>query len=193
MSFSLNVVSEFAEIDKITVKDISCQHFLCKRPGCHHGVSKTHVRDRIFKRARTYHLLCKRPGCYLSASKTRVRDWIFKLIQFIPHKLNSVPGNSFSVHCLGPGGVRPGGVCIRGSVSKGGGKPQIGRGTQTTTQFLTNSILFQVIHSLFIRRQINHFYCSNHIQFNQTRLNYLFSSKKKRKKRKEKKEKESYK
>ena len=24
-------------------------HLLCKRPGCHHSTSKTHVRDRIFK------------------------------------------------------------------------------------------------------------------------------------------------
>ena len=31
------------------------------------------------KRIRTCHLLCKRPGCYHSASKTHVRDRIFKL------------------------------------------------------------------------------------------------------------------
>ena len=31
------------------------------------------------KRTRTWHLLCKRPGCYHSSSKTHVRDWIFKL------------------------------------------------------------------------------------------------------------------
>ena len=30
------------------------------------------------KRARTFHLLCKRPGCYHSTSKTHVRERIFK-------------------------------------------------------------------------------------------------------------------
>ena len=35
---------------------------------CHHS-----------KRARTCHLLCERPGCYHSVSKTHVRDTIFKL------------------------------------------------------------------------------------------------------------------
>ena len=47
-------------------------HLLCKRPGCYHSASKTHVRDRIIKRVRTCHLLYKRPGCYHSTSKTHV-------------------------------------------------------------------------------------------------------------------------
>ena len=38
--FFLNVFTELRERPR------TC-HFLCKRPGCYHSASKTHVRDRI--------------------------------------------------------------------------------------------------------------------------------------------------
>ena len=48
---SLNSLNSVAKIFVITVKGFehATSHLLCKRPGCYHSASKTHVRDRIFK------------------------------------------------------------------------------------------------------------------------------------------------
>ena len=46
-------------------------------PKCFHGIPWQKI--FVIKRTRTCHLLCKRPGCYHSTSKTHVRDRIFKL------------------------------------------------------------------------------------------------------------------
>ena len=49
----LNVSTKFPEFSDKNIchynkKAWTC-HLLCKRPGCYHSTSKTHVRDRIFK------------------------------------------------------------------------------------------------------------------------------------------------
>ena len=44
----LNAMISVTKIFVITVRAWTC-HLLCKRPGCYHSTSKTHVRDRIFK------------------------------------------------------------------------------------------------------------------------------------------------
>ena len=50
---SLNVFTEFAEFNDKNIshysKSAQTCHLLCKRPGCYHSGSKTHVGDRIFK------------------------------------------------------------------------------------------------------------------------------------------------
>ena len=51
IEFSLNVFTEFAEFgDKKNDygKRARTCHLLCKRPGCYHNASNTHVRDRIW-------------------------------------------------------------------------------------------------------------------------------------------------
>ena len=42
--FSLNSVTKI-----FVIKRVRTCHLLCKRRGCYHSTSKTHVRDRIFK------------------------------------------------------------------------------------------------------------------------------------------------
>ena len=53
MEFFLNVFTEFSEFrDKNNShysKSTRTCHLLCKRPGCYHSTSETHVRDRILK------------------------------------------------------------------------------------------------------------------------------------------------
>ena len=55
MEFFLNVFTEFSEFSNKNLslhqKDLNLllSHILCKRPGCYRSVSKTHMRDRIFK------------------------------------------------------------------------------------------------------------------------------------------------
>ena len=51
--FSLNVFTEFSEFSDKNIfhynkRAWTCK-LLCKRPGCYHSTSKTHVKDRIFK------------------------------------------------------------------------------------------------------------------------------------------------
>ena len=53
LEFFLNVFTEFSEFREknnshYTKRTRTCYH-LCKRPGCYHSASETHVRDRIFK------------------------------------------------------------------------------------------------------------------------------------------------
>ena len=45
--FSLNSLNSVTKI--FVIKRTRTCHLLCKRPGCDHSASKTHVRDRIFK------------------------------------------------------------------------------------------------------------------------------------------------
>ena len=54
--FPLNVLTEFSDknICHYNKRAQTC-HLLCKRPGCYYSTSKTHGRDRIFKRAWTSH------------------------------------------------------------------------------------------------------------------------------------------
>ena len=50
--FSLNSLNSVTKIFVITVNrglNLPPSHLLCKKPGCYHSTSKTHVRDRIFK------------------------------------------------------------------------------------------------------------------------------------------------
>ena len=53
IEFSLNVCTEFAEFSDKNIFQYSkmawTYHLLCKRPGCYHSTSKTHMRARIFK------------------------------------------------------------------------------------------------------------------------------------------------
>ena len=53
MEFFLNVFTEVSEFSDKNIclysKRIQTCHLLCKRPGCYHSASKTHVGDRIFK------------------------------------------------------------------------------------------------------------------------------------------------
>ena len=53
LEFSLNVFTELSEFSDKTIfhnsKSTWTCHLLCKRTGCYHRASKTHVRDRIFK------------------------------------------------------------------------------------------------------------------------------------------------
>ena len=44
--FSLNSVTIVITVKRLKM---SPSHLLCKRPGCYHSTSETHVRDRIFK------------------------------------------------------------------------------------------------------------------------------------------------
>ena len=69
------IILVFPQLDIFTKLFLHVLHSKAEFRNLVNSVTKTIVYS---KRTRTCHLLCKRPGCYHSASKTHVRDRIFK-------------------------------------------------------------------------------------------------------------------